>query len=122
MYTLHLIVSFLLCDGRHHDATFHAMSDEGAFPRLLELIQYHGDFIGWNDSENEYKQAQGPDDPGLHRLLMDLLYEMSRIQRLKIEDLGIYISHISSLPLFQCGSQIPIFTRRLTINGSVGGG
>jgi hypothetical protein len=50
------------------------MNEEGAFPRLLELIQN--------------QTADGDRDVGLHRLLMDLLYEMARIQRVKIEDLG----------------------------------
>jgi hypothetical protein len=86
--TLHLIVSFLLCDGRHHDGTFQAMNDEGAFPRLLELIHIQGGPIGWDGGEDEDGQIQGSGDPRVHRLLMDLLYEMSRIQRLKIEDLG----------------------------------
>lgn len=51
------------------------MNEEGAFARLLELIQAmrKEDMLG---------------EAGLHRLLMDLLYEMSRIQRVKIEDLG----------------------------------
>ena len=47
------------------------MNEEGAFPRLLELIQERKD-----------------DDAGLHRMLLMLLYEMSRIQRLRIEDLS----------------------------------
>lgn len=50
------------------------MNEEGAFPRLLELVHSVGN--------------QDYDAAGLHRLLMDLLYEMSRIQRIKIEDLG----------------------------------
>jgi hypothetical protein len=82
--TLHLIVSFLLCDGRHHDGTFQAMNDEGAFPRLLELIHLQSGSMGWDGD----KEIQSPGNPRVHRLLMDLLYEMSRIQRLKIEDLG----------------------------------
>lgn len=51
------------------------MNEEGAFPRLLELIQ----------------SASRSDENGgasLHRLFMDLMYEMSRIQRIKIQDLG----------------------------------
>ena len=51
------------------------MNKEGAFARLLDLIQT----LRNEDSEG---------GPSLHRLLMDLLYEMSRIQRVKIEDLG----------------------------------
>lgn len=50
------------------------MNDVGAFPRLLELLQLQ-------------RKGSG-DGPGLHRVLMDLLYEMSRIQRVRIEDLG----------------------------------
>lgn len=52
------------------------MNEEGSFPRLLELLQVR------NRSADESMPA------GLHRLLMDLMYEMSRIQRVKIEDLG----------------------------------
>jgi hypothetical protein len=72
--TLHFMAAFLLFDGRHSDTTFQLMNEEGCFSRLLELVR-----------------SQSPDiddGAGLHRLLMDLLYEMSRIQRVKIEDLG----------------------------------
>jgi hypothetical protein len=51
------------------------LNEEGAFARLLELIQ-------------AMRRADMDGDAGLHRLLMDLIYEMSRIQRVKIEDLG----------------------------------
>ena len=51
------------------------MNEEGIFPRLLELIQSLRD-----------------GDLGLHRMLLELLYEMSRIQRLHIEDLSRYTS------------------------------
>ena len=47
------------------------MNEEGVFPRLVELIQGRVD-----------------DEAGLHRMLLELLYEMSRIQRLRIEDLS----------------------------------
>jgi len=47
------------------------MNEEGVFPRLLELIQERVD-----------------DDAGLHRTLLEVLYEMSRIQRLRMEDLS----------------------------------
>ena len=69
--TLHLIVAFLLFDGRQNEHTFEMMNEEGAFPRLLELIQGRTD-----------------DDAGLHRMLLEILYEMSRIQQLRIEDLS----------------------------------
>ena len=69
--TLHLIVAFLLFDGRQNDVTFEMMKEEGGFPRLLELILERRD-----------------DDAGLHRMLLELLYEMSRIQRLRMEDIS----------------------------------
>ena len=47
------------------------MSEEGAFPRLVELIL-----------------AKTDDDAGLHRVLLETLYDMSRIQRLRIQDLS----------------------------------
>ncbi|BCR83034.1 DUF2013 domain-containing protein [Aspergillus chevalieri] len=79
--TLHLISSFLLFDGRQNEATFHAMNDEGAFPRLLELLQKRKNDSHGHSDEDEDGGA------GLHRMLMDLLYEMSRVQRVKIGDL-----------------------------------
>lgn len=54
------------------------MNKEGAFPRLLELIQAQ---------RKNGVDGDGP-ETGLHRMLMELLYEMSRIQRIRIEDLG----------------------------------
>lgn len=69
--TLHFIASFLLFDGRDDEATFDKMNQEGCFPRLLELV----------------KQGKN-DDPRLHRMLLELLYEMSRMQRLSAEELG----------------------------------
>jgi hypothetical protein len=72
---LHIITSFLLFDGRQNDGTFEMMNEEGVFARLLELIQAP-------------RRDEGASGAALHRLLMELLYEMSRIQRIKIEDLG----------------------------------
>ncbi|KAE8379632.1 hypothetical protein BDV26DRAFT_291090 [Aspergillus bertholletiae] len=74
--TLYLISSFLLFDGRQNEFALHMMNEEGAFPRLLELLQ----------AQNRKEEAED-DGTGLHRLFMDLIYEMSRIQRIKIEDL-----------------------------------
>ncbi|KAL8909320.1 MAG: hypothetical protein Q9207_000330 [Kuettlingeria erythrocarpa] len=68
--TLHLIVALLLFDGRNNEATFEMMNEEGIFPRLVELIY-----------------GQKDDGAGLHRMLLELLYEMSRIQRLRRQDL-----------------------------------
>ncbi|KAJ5505587.1 hypothetical protein N7453_004544 [Penicillium expansum] len=72
--TLHFIASFILFDGRQNEAVLQMLNEEGAFARLLELIQ-------------AMRRADLDGDAGLHRLLMDLVYEMSRIQRVKIEDL-----------------------------------
>ncbi|KAL5361335.1 hypothetical protein BJX96DRAFT_151762 [Aspergillus floccosus] len=72
--TLAVIASFLIFDGRRNEDVLRVMNDEGSFPRLLELLQVQN-------------KKKGDDGAGLHRLLMDLMYEMSRIQRIKIEDL-----------------------------------
>ena len=47
------------------------MNSEGAFPRLVDLI----------------KSKRG-EDWRLHKRLLELLYEMSRLQRLGVEDLA----------------------------------
>ncbi|KAF2166324.1 hypothetical protein M409DRAFT_66775 [Zasmidium cellare ATCC 36951] len=70
--TLHLAAALLLFDGRSNETAFEMMQTEGAFPRLVELIR-----------------AKRDDDIGLHRLLLELLFEMSRIQKLSREDLTI---------------------------------
>lgn len=51
--------------------TFVLMSDIGVFSRLLELIEMGKE-----------------DELGLHKLMLQLVYEMSRIQRLRLEELG----------------------------------
>lgn len=61
------------------------MNEEGLFPRLLELLQ----------ARNRKEEEEVP--AGLHRLLMDLMYEMSRIQRVKIEDLGAFFFFLGIL-------------------------
>jgi len=65
------MAAVLLYDGRSDETTFEMMQAETAFPHLVTLIQENTD-----------------DDAGLHRLLIELLYDMSRIQRLSWEDLG----------------------------------
>ena len=70
MDTLHLVAAVLLFDGRSNEGAFEMMQAEGAFPRLVELVRNRRD-----------------DDIGLHRLLLELLFEMSRIQKLGREDL-----------------------------------
>ncbi|RDW67893.1 hypothetical protein BP6252_09289 [Coleophoma cylindrospora] len=69
--TLQVVANFLLFDGRANETTFEMMNNEGSFPRLIEMIK-----LGKRD------------DGKLHRLLLELLYEMSRMQRLSTEDLG----------------------------------
>ncbi|CAK4030726.1 related to Orc3p [Lecanosticta acicola] len=70
--TIHLTAAVLLFDGRSNEAAFEMMTEEGAFSRLVELIRDRKD-----------------DDFGLHRLLLKLLFEMSRIQKLSRDDLTI---------------------------------
>jgi hypothetical protein len=48
------------------------MNKEGAFTRLVDLIA----------------SPKADVKPGLHRLFMELLYEMARIQRVKIDELS----------------------------------
>lgn len=67
---LHAITCFLLLDGCQDETTFPRMVNEACFPRLLELI---------NGRQHV--------DPRLHRHLLHLMYEMSRIERLRMEDL-----------------------------------
>lgn len=67
---LNVIANFLLLDGRSDEATFKSMIDEGCFPKLVELIKSRRD-----------------DDRRLHRLLLELMYEMARIERLRVDDL-----------------------------------
>ena len=47
------------------------MNEEGIFPRLIDLVQTIKD-----------------QDLDLHRMLLELLYEMSRIQRIRTEELS----------------------------------
>ena len=70
---LYLVATFLLFDGRSNESTFELMHHEGAFPRLLELI---------------YEKRKDDGEQALHRLLMELLYERSRIHNVKAEELG----------------------------------
>ncbi|KAM3418144.1 hypothetical protein BST61_g6348 [Cercospora zeina] len=70
--TLHLVAAILLFDGRATESTFELMQAEGTFQRLVELVR---------DKRDE--------DVGLHRLLLELLFEMSRIQKLSRADLKV---------------------------------
>lgn len=69
--SLHIVASLLLFHGRQEEETFETMNEEGCFLRLLELIK--------DGARN---------DSRLHRLLLELLYEMSRVQRLSIRELN----------------------------------
>lgn len=68
--SLNVIANFLLLDGRSDEETFRHMIEEGCFPKLVELINGRRD-----------------DDRRLHRLLLELMYEMARIERLRVADL-----------------------------------
>jgi hypothetical protein len=70
--TLYVVAAVLLFDGRSSEDTLEMMQQEDIFPRLVELI---------------LERADGK-DPFLHRLLLIILYEMARIQRLSWSDLG----------------------------------
>lgn len=67
-----MVSAFLLFDGRNNgnDPLFEMMYEEGIFPRLVELIQ----------------MSSVQEDTRLHQMLLELMYESSRIQRLKWED------------------------------------
>ena len=61
----------LLFDGRADESTFEMMQSEGVFPRLVELIRNQAD-----------------EGNGLPKLLLELLFEMSRMQRLNRDELS----------------------------------
>jgi hypothetical protein len=67
---LHVVAGFLLLDGRQDEKMFGHMIEEACFPRLLELIY-----------------SRKHEDSSLLRLLLELMYEMSRAERLRTEDL-----------------------------------
>jgi len=65
------MTAVLLFDGRSNEETFQMMQEEGVFMRLLELIK-SPDYDGTN----------------LHKMLLELLCEMSRIQQLSLHDIS----------------------------------
>lgn len=67
---LSAITCLLLLDGQRDESVFSRMIDEACFPRMLELI---------NEGAN--------DDPRLRRFLLQLMYEMSRMERLRRDDI-----------------------------------
>ncbi|KAM0717682.1 hypothetical protein Q7P37_007534 [Cladosporium fusiforme] len=86
--TLHLAAAIFLFDGRSDESAFEMMQDEGAFARLVNLIS-----------------DQRDDAVGLYRLLLELLAEMARIQRLTREDM-VVIDDAFILYLFQLIEQL----------------
>lgn len=68
--SLHAIANYLLLSGRTDDEVFAQMIEAGCFARLVELIK-----------------ASHDDDRRLHRLLLELMYEMARVERVRVADL-----------------------------------
>ena len=69
--TLHVMAACLLFDGRAEEDSFQLMQSEGMFSRLLDLIK-----------SRQY------DGTSLHKMLLELLCEMSRIQQLTLDDMS----------------------------------
>jgi len=86
--TLHLAAAIFLFDGRGDEFAFEMMQDEGAFGRLVSLISDRRD-----------------DASGLYRMLLELLFEMARIQKLTREDM-VVIDDSFILYLFQLIEQL----------------
>ena len=84
-----MVAAFLFYDGRNNgnDVTFKMMQAEGVFPRLVELIQ----------------MPSVQQDTRLHQMLMELMYESSRIQQLSSDDLS--RSHTLHIMAVSCGSK-----------------
>lgn len=70
---LRIAVTFLLADAREHEQTFDLLNREAAFPRLVELVAH----------PQKHQESES-----MHRTLMEILYEMSRIQKITNDDLG----------------------------------
>ena len=75
-----LFVSFLLLDIRESETTAELLNEQGAFPRLVDFIA----------------DPRQKEDTLLHRMLMDLLYEMSRVQRIKLDDLRMFCAEVAT--------------------------
>lgn len=69
-HVLSIAVIFLLADARENESTFDLLNRENTFPRLVGLIAH----------PQVHEEA-------LHRSLMELLYEMARIQKISHADL-----------------------------------
>jgi hypothetical protein len=72
---LYVVAAILLFDGKENEETFEMMQQEDVFPRLVELIQ------DWGNGRS----------PSLQRLLLIVMYEMARIQRLGWDDLCTFL-------------------------------
>lgn len=72
---LSAITCLLLLDGHGEEALFPRMIEEACFPRLLELIDCGRKGAGH--------------DPRLQRFLLQLMYEMSRMERLRRDDIRV---------------------------------
>ena len=83
-----MAAAFLLADARETETTYELLNNEGIFPRLVDLMS----------------RRLKDDETGLHRLLMELLYEMSRVQKIKTDEL----SMSSQVKSKGRGSDIPI--------------
>ncbi|KAF2857638.1 hypothetical protein K470DRAFT_266686 [Piedraia hortae CBS 480.64] len=68
---LYTVSAMLLSDGRVNESTFELMQSESAFPRLIELVR------GGDAHER-----------GFHKLLLELLYETTRCQKLAPEEMN----------------------------------
>ncbi|KAK6363154.1 hypothetical protein TWF730_000600 [Orbilia blumenaviensis] len=79
---LHVITATLLYDGIDNPKTFELMLEQNAFARLIDLI--------WKDVAKL--------NFGFHKLLLEVFYEMCRIQKLRNQDLDIlqdeFIKHL----------------------------
>ncbi|KAF4121541.1 Protein of unknown function (DUF2013), partial [Geosmithia morbida] len=78
---LSAITGLLLLDGQDDERVFSKMINEACFPRLLDLIVRRGD-----DEQQDGDVCAGT-DPSLHRFLLQLMYEMSRMERLRHDDI-----------------------------------
>ena len=77
---LRIGVTFLLADSRENETTYDLLIKEGVFPRLVALIAH----------PREHEETT-------HRSLMELLYEMARIQKITNHDLGMFIGTFVSM-------------------------
>jgi hypothetical protein len=75
---LRFVVTFLLADARENEQTFDMLNKEGTFPRLVELIAH--------PREKEEH---------MHRTLMELMYEVARIQKITNDDLSAFLCSLT---------------------------